>query len=77
MTREESIAFLRARIERIENMTDEKAEIQARKNDVLESLNKLLKETREMTPDEFDAREKRTQQNAHRRGKLLLKMDLS
>ena len=57
MTREESIAFLRARIERIENMTDEKAEIQARKNDVLESLNKLLKETREMTPDEFDARE--------------------
>ncbi len=58
MTREESIAFLRTRIERIENMTDEKAEIQARKNDVLESLNKLLKETREMTPDEFDAREK-------------------
>ena len=57
MTREESIAFLRARIERIENMTDEKAEIQARKNDVLEALNKLLKETREMTPDEFDARE--------------------
>ena len=58
MTREESIAFLRTRIERIENMTDGKAEIQARKNDVLESLNKLLKETREMTPDEFDAREK-------------------
>ena len=58
MTREESIAFLRARIERIENTTDGKAEMQARKNDVLESLNKLLKETREMTPDEFDAREK-------------------
>jgi hypothetical protein len=58
MTKEESIAFLQARIERIETMTYEKVEVQARKKDVLDLLNKLLKETREMTPEEFDAREK-------------------
>jgi len=58
MTKEESITFLQARIERIENATYEKVEVQARKKDVLALLNKLLKETREMTAEEFDAREK-------------------
>jgi hypothetical protein len=58
MTKDESIAFLQARIERIEKTTYEEVELQTRKKDVLELLNKLLEETREMTPEEFDAREK-------------------